>query len=234
MDRPLIKKEKALPANTADVCWVFDLDNTLYPAECSLFGQIEEKIGAYISNLLDVDRAEARRVQKDFFVRHGTTLRGLIDEHGVDPVEFLDFIHDIDLNPLKEDRELQGALKKLKGSKFVFTNGDSPYAGRILKKIGISSEFEGVFDIADAGYHPKPNVKAYETFVERFDVEPKNAVMIEDMARNLVPAAQMGMTTVWLKTNDRWGGHYGHDEAHIHHETDHLAGWLTQCIEASA
>lgn len=231
MDHPLIRKNKSLPINTIDICWVFDLDNTLYPAECNLFSQIGKKMCVFISNLLGVDQVEAQRMQKDYFIRHGTTLRGLIDVHGIDPVEFLDFVHDIDLRILNEDKKLATALRSLKGRKFVFTNGDVPYAERVLKKLGILMEFDGVFDIATSGYLPKPDIKAYKAFVGHFDISPANTVMIEDMARNLVPAAQMGMTTVWVRTDDRWG-HFGHDEAHIHHETDHLTSWLNQCIRS--
>jgi len=233
MDRPLIKNEYPLPANRPEACWVFDLDNTLYPAECNLFGQIDDKMGAFISNLLDVDRVEARRVQKDYFVRHGTTLRGLIDVHGVDPVEFLDFVHDIDLEVLSEDAALRETLQNLRGRKMVFTNGDIPYAGRVLDKLGIAGEFEGIFDISTAAYHPKPYTRTYKAFVNHFEINPNNAVMIEDMARNLVPAAQMGMTTVWLRTGYKWGD-AGYNADHIHHETDHLVSWLNQCIEVVA
>ena len=232
MDLPLQRAKKKPPQNTADACWVFDLDNTLYPEECNLFGHIDAKMGDYIAALLGVGRVEAKKVQKDYFVRFGTTLRGLIDVHGVDPEEFLNFVHDIDLSALAEDKELGRALKKLKGRKIVFTNGDIPYAERVLKKIGIRDQFEGIFDIARARYLPKPHAETYRVFVDHFEVDPGAAVMVEDMARNLVPAARMGMTTVWVKTRDAWGS-VGHDAAHIDFETDNLVHWLNARADES-
>ncbi len=211
--------------NITQTTWVFDLDNTLYPDHCNLFANIDVKMKAYISSLLGVGTDEAHKIQKDFFIDYGTTLRGLIDVHGVDPREFLDFVHNIDLSPLQEDKALRQALQDIRGSKFVFTNGDTRYAQRVLEKIGIDQEFDGVFDITLADHVPKPNAAAYQNFIRHFDIDPKSAVMIEDMARNLKPAAALGMTTVWLKTAYPWG-EIGYDTAHIDYETDHLVSWL--------
>jgi len=221
------KKPSKKISNTAETAWVFDLDNTLYPEHCNLFARIDVKMKAYISDLLGVDGDEAYKVQKDYFVRFGTTLRGLIEVHGVDPEDFLDFVHDIDLSSLAEDQPLNRALGDIKGSKFVFTNGDTRYAKRVLEKIGIHEQFEGIFDIAAAGHMPKPNEASYNNFVRHFDIDPEKAVMIEDMARNLVPAANLGMTTVWVKTNYQWSS-MGYQAEHIDYETSHLVGWLKE------
>lgn len=205
--------------------WIFDLDNTLYPAECNLFAQIDRRMGGYIGALLGLDPQAARKVQKDFFVSHGTTLRGLMDVHGIAPDEFLRHVHDIDVSPVPPDPRLAAALGALDGRKLVFTNGSASYAGRVLARLGIDHLFDGVFDIVAAAYHPKPRVEAYARFIERYAIEPGRAAMFEDMARNLVPAAELGMTTVWVETPYPWGKVDFREEA-IHHRTRDLRGFL--------
>lgn len=218
--------------NSPEITWVFDLDNTLYLEKCNLFSLIDIKMGEYLSNFLQVDKTEAKRVQKDYFVRFGTTLRGLIKVHNVDPEDFLNFVHDIDLSPLEENPLLANKLGTLLGKKVVFTNGDLPYATRVLERIGIAKEIDGIFDIAKANYIPKPNVKAFEAFIREFDINPKNAVMFEDMARNLIPAAKLGMTTVWIKTSSEWAG-IDYQAEHIHYETEHLMDWFDNHLEGA-
>lgn len=218
--------------NSPEITWVFDLDNTLYHEKCNLFSLIDIKMGEYLSNFLQVDKAEAKRVQKDYFVRFGTTLRGLIKVHNVDPEDFLNFVHDIDLSPLEENPLLANKLGTLLGKKLVFTNGDIPYATRVLERIGIAKEIDGIFDIAKANYIPKPNAKAFEAFIREFDINPKNAVMFEDMARNLIPAAKLGMTTVWIKTSSEWAG-IDYQAEHIHYETEHLMDWFDNHLEGA-
>lgn len=224
MPRPKRIPAPALSLN-GEASWVFDLDNTLYPKRCNLFAGIDRKMGAYISRLLEVDLDEAKRVQKDYFLRYGTTLRGLIEQHGVEPREFLDFVHDVDVSSLEKDPELNATLERLAGRKYVFTNGSTRYARKVLKKLGLLEVVDGVFDIAHADFMPKPNAAAYRAFVDHFEVDPESAVMVEDMARNLIPACKMGMTTVWLKTASPWG-QIGYDPAHIHYEIEHLGDWL--------
>ncbi len=221
------KNPKREVRNTPQTTWVFDLDNTLYPEHCNLFARIDVKMKAYITNLLGVDGDEAYKIQKDYFVRYGTTLRGLIKVHGVNPEDFMHFVHDIDLSPLKEDQEMRRALSEIQGRKFIFTNGETRYATRVLDKIGIKDQFDGIFDINAAGHVPKPNEASYRNFVDHFDVDPKDAVMIEDMARNLTPAAALGMTTVWVKTDYQWSS-MGYEAEHIDYETSHLVGWLKE------
>jgi putative hydrolase of the HAD superfamily len=216
--------------NSQETTWVFDLDNTLYSENCNLFSLIDLKMGDYLSNLLQVDRVEARRVQKDYFVRFGTTLQGLIKLHNIDPEDFLNFVHDIDLSPVGENPELAEKLGSLTGRKFVFTNGDVPYATRVLERIGVARHMDGIFDIAKAGYIPKPNAQAYDHFIREYDINPKNAVMFEDMARNLIPASKLGMTTVLVKTVSEWAG-IDYQEEHIHYETEHLMDWFTTHLE---
>ena len=210
----------------ADVdTWVFDLDNTLYPARYNLFELVDRKIGAFVAALLGVDRGAARRVQKSYFREHGTTLRGLMLNHGVDPQAFLEFVHDIDVARVPPSPDLDAALARLDGRKLVFTNASARHAERVMERLGVAHHFEGVFDIADAGYVPKPHPETYAAMVARFAFDPRAAAMIEDIARNLEPAAAIGMTTVWLRNNSEWGRE-GSDGAYIDLVIDDLAGWL--------
>ena len=185
--------------------WIFDLDNTLYPARANLFGQIDAKMGAYIAQLLGCDAEEARRVQKRFFLANGTTLRGLMDGHGITPAEFLEYVHDIDLSVVEHDRRLVDAMARLPGRKLVFTNADASYAARVLARLGLAAGFEAIHDIHAMDYWPKPDARAYAGFVERYAIEPRRALFVEDMARNLAPAKAIGMTTVWVNNGSEWG-----------------------------
>lgn len=206
-------------------CWIFDLDNTLYPAETCLFDQIDVRMGAYIADLLGCDHAEARRVQKMYFHDHGTTLAGLMHFHGVDPYEFLGYVHDVDMAPLNRAPRLEERLMRLPGRRLVFTNGDAAYATRVLDALGITHCFEGLWDIHSMEYKPKPEPSAYRGFVSAFDIEPTRSVFFEDSARNLTPAKAMGMQTVWLDFGTDWGAR-ARDETAIDETIDDLAAWL--------
>ena len=205
--------------------WVFDLDNTLYPASSRLFDQVDWRMTHFIAEYLDVDPVAARKVQKTYFREHGTTMRGLMDRHGLDPKIFLDFVHDIDLSPISPCPVLAQSLDRLPGRKIIFTNGSVGHADRITRHLGIHHHFEGVFDIVQSDYVPKPAAAVYQRFIEIFDVDPATTVMVEDMAKNLVPAAALGMTTVWVRTDTTWGGE-GADDGHIDHVIDDLSAWL--------
>ena len=187
--------------------WIFDLDNTLYPARADLFARIDERMGAYIGRMLGCDAVEARRVQKQFFHEHGTTLRGLMDHHGVCPHDFLNYVHDIDMSVLEHDVRVVDGIARLPGRKLVFTNGDASYAGRVLDRLGLGDAFEAVFDIHATDYVPKPDPRAYEGLCRAYDVDPTRALFVEDMARNLKPAKALGMTTVWVNNGSERGDH---------------------------
>ncbi|MEO1168669.1 MAG: pyrimidine 5'-nucleotidase [Pseudomonadota bacterium] len=212
--------------------WIFDLDNTLYPASAKLFDQIDIKMGDYIARLLDIDRTEARRIQKHFFHTHGTTLSGLMEAHGVEPGHFLDYVHDIDLEVIDEDRALVAAIGALPGRKFVFTNGDAPYARRVLDKLGLGKSFEAIHDIHACDYVPKPQTRGYESMCQTFDIQPDRALFVEDMARNLKPAKAMGMVTVWVNNGSESGSH-NHDSAFIDYEIAAVTPWLSEIVEAA-
>jgi putative hydrolase of the HAD superfamily len=216
--------------------WVFDLDNTLYPAASNLFHQVDRKMTRFIADYLGLDAEAAYRLQKSYFREHGTTMRGLMNEHGMDPGPFLDFVHDIDLSPVSPDPALERALARLSGRKIVFTNGPTDHARRVMDRLAVGHHFEAVFDIVEADYVPKPQPEAYAALVRRHRLTPENTVMVEDIARNLRPAAALGMTTVWIRPADagqgiKSGGNSDGaadgDAAGIDHVTDDLAGWLT-------
>jgi len=206
-------------------CWIFDLDNTLYPAWTDLFGQIDVRMGRFIGDLLGCDDAEARRVQKMYFHDHGTTLAGLMHYHAVEPHEFLNFVHDIDMSVLKDAPPLADRLMALPGRRLIFTNGDAPYATRVMDALGITHLFDGMWDIHAMEYKPKPEPAAYRGMVEALGVDPERAVFIEDSARNLGPAKAMGMQTVWLDLATEWGDR-AKDDAAIDLVIDDLAVWL--------
>jgi putative hydrolase of the HAD superfamily len=204
--------------------WVFDLDNTLYPASCNLFSQIDWRMTGSISETLKLPPEEARALQKAMFRKYGYTLRGLMLEHGVPPTDFLDYVHDIDYAPVLACSRLKAALEALPGEKLIFTNGTVRHAERVLERLGLDG-FAGIFDIVAANYTPKPDPAPYDRFVKRHAVDPRRAAMVEDIARNLVPAAALGMTTVWVTGSPDWAKD-GSEGDHIHHATDDLAGWL--------
>jgi len=187
--------------------WIFDVDNCLYPASTGLFGLIDERMGAYIQRLLSCDPVEARRVQKHHFHTHGTTLAGLMREHGVDPHDFLDDVHAIPLDRVELDARLSRALERLPGRKLVFTNGDAPYARRVLEAIGIYDRFDGLHDIHASDLRPKPDPYGYRLLCDRFGIDPAHALLVDDMAQNLAPAKALGMTTIWVDNGSERGNH---------------------------
>ncbi|WP_294171344.1 pyrimidine 5'-nucleotidase [uncultured Sphingomonas sp.] len=209
--------------------WIFDLDNCLYPASTGLFGLIDERMGAYIQRLLDCDPVEARRVQKAHFHAHGTTLAGLMAEHGVDPHKFLQDVHAIPLERVAADERLARGLGQLPGRKFVFTNGDAPYARRVLERIGVHDHFESLHDIHAAELKPKPDPHGYRLLCDQFEIDPTFAVMVEDMAQNLRPAKALGMTTVWVDNGSERGNHDA-DPAHIDLTITDVGDWLQQIL----
>jgi putative hydrolase of the HAD superfamily len=205
--------------------WIFDLDNTLYPARANLFELIDAKMGAYIQNLLGCDAAEARTLQKGYFRDHGTTLSGLMAAHGVDPHEFLEFVHDIELNRIEHDAALVECIADLPGRKLVFTNGDAAYAQRVLDRLGLGASFEAIHDIHAMAYVPKPAAPSYAAMCARWDIDPARALFAEDMARNLAPAKALGMTTVWVNNGSEQAGG-APCPSFVDYEITDLARWL--------
>ena len=192
--------------------WIFDLDNCLYPASTRLFDLIDERMGAYIQRLLDVDPVEARRIQKMHFHGSGTTLAGLMKHHDVDPLHFMNDVHDIPLDRVVRDDRLVKAISSLPGRKFVHTNGNADYAWKVLDRLGIAAELDHLHDIFAADLRPKPDEHGYRKLLDQFDIDPTKALMAEDMARNLKPAKELGMTTVWIDNGSERGSHDFHPD----------------------
>jgi putative hydrolase of the HAD superfamily len=209
--------------------WIFDLDNCLYPLSTGLFSLIDERMGAYIERLLGCDPQEAKRVQKAHFHQHGTTLAGLMKEHGIDPHDFLEDVHDIPLERVQCDERLGRLLPRLPGRRFVFTNGDAPYARRVLKAIGVDRHFDDLHDIHASSYRPKPDPHGYELLCERFRIDPSQALLADDMVKNLAPAKLLGMTTVWVDNGSEQAGQ-DYDEAVVDVRVSDIGDWLESIL----
>jgi putative hydrolase of the HAD superfamily len=182
--------------------WVFDLDNTLYPHHSNLFSQIDVKMTAYVSELLQLSRDDARKLQKDLYKEYGTTLNGLMALHGIDSDDFLNKVHDIDYSWVDPNPGLGDAIKALPGRKFIFTNGDKGHAERTARQLGILDHFDDIFDIVAADLNPKPARQTYDKFVGLHQIDTKNAAMFEDLARNLHVPKALGMATVLIVPNN--------------------------------
>ncbi len=214
--------------------WIFDLDNTLYPASCSLFPQIDLRMRRFIAEALHLSLDEAFALQKRYYREFGTTLRGLMLVHHLEPAEFLAYVHDIDCTVLEPDPRLERALRGLDGRKIIFTNGSERHAVNVLERLGLSRHFSAIFDIRAADYIPKPNAESYTRLALRHAIDARAAAMFEDLARNLAPAGAAGMTTVWVREagHSPWTEDAGEDLSHIQYVTDDLAGWLAGVIQA--
>jgi putative hydrolase of the HAD superfamily len=212
--------------------WIFDLDNTLYPSECNLFAQVDQRMGEFISKELGLPFAQARHLQKAYYKQFGTTLTGLMKIHKMPPGPFLEYVHDIDLAGLHAHPELAAAIRALPGRRLIFTNGSRRHAERVAEKLGVLDLFEDICDIEACEYWSKPQVEAFDRMVRRHGVTAREAAMFEDMPPNLVVPHTLGMTTVLVRST--YIDHPAHTKAkswatppeHVHHMTDNLAGFL--------
>ena len=177
-------------------CWIFDLDNTLYPASVDLFGQIKIKMSNYIMKLLDVDEATAEKIRAEYWKKYGTSLAGLMQNYKIDPNDFLKVVHDIDFSMLPRDLDLLDALNNLPGRKLVYTNGTVPYAREVLKYRGVLSVFDEIYGIEDAAYIPKPFPEAFEIIFSKAKIVPNRSAMFEDEERNLEVPFKLGLKTI--------------------------------------
>lgn len=212
--------------------WIFDLDNTLYPSECNLFAQVDKRMGEFIVRLLGVEQPEAKRLQKQYYYDHGTTLAGLMTVHGIDPQSFLDYVHDIDYSPVTAAPDLVAAMSALTGRKLIFTNGSRRHAESVAGRLGITGLIDGIFDITDAAYVPKPKLPAYERFLVSHGIDPVRSAMFEDLPMNLEAPHRLGMTTVLVHSImtdhpiyaeiKRWTT----PPDYVHHMTEDLTAFL--------
>ena len=205
--------------------WIFDLDNTLYSGKTKVFEQVDKRMSKYISDKLNISVEEAKKIQKNYFYEYNTTLNGMIKNHKINPDEFLDFVHDINIDFLQKDPALDKEIENLNGKKIIFTNGSRKHAINVTKQLGIDQLFDDIFDIVDAEFIPKPSLEPYKKLVKKHKIDPKLCVLVEDIARNLKPAYEMGMKTVWIENDEPWASKFS-DNEFVNYRTDNLSEFL--------
>ena len=209
--------------------WIFDLDNTLYPPATSLFPQIEVRMTDWVADELGVSKAHASELRAQYWRDHGTTLAGMMQRHGTDPLPYLSYVHDIDFTVLSPDPELRDAISALGGRKIVFTNGSAPYAEQVLDARGLSGVFDAVYGIEHAGFNPKPSAMAYDKILTQDGIHAPEAAMFEDDPRNLEVPHHLGMKTVHVAPAQE-----AHDAPFVQHHTDDLTDFLQRLMTKPA
>ena len=207
--------------------YLLDLDGTVYQDLESVFGQVSKLMTKYISEKLNIDLKRAKELQTNYFYKYNTSLNGLMIHHDIPPKEFLKYVHDIDLSFMKKDKILRQELENLKMRKLIFTNGSTDHAKNVLKHLGIDDLFQGIFDITDAEYQPKPEPKAFDLMTKKFDLDPSETIYVEDIAKNLSIGKERGCTTVWLINNEEWGKMES-DEDYIDYKIENLSLFLKE------
>ena len=208
--------------------WIFDLDNTLYSADSGIFQQVHTLMGKFVSEHLNIDIKKAKELQRKYYRQHGTTLRGLMDNHGIDPDSFLEEVHNLDYSIVSPNLKLAKNLENLNGKKFIFTNANKKHADIILDKLQITNIFEGIFDIKMANYIPKPEIEPYEKLIETYNIIPKSTIMFDDIAKNLVPASKICFTTVWINVgHENFSDDIASSKKYLDHQTKDLSNWLS-------
>ena len=182
--------------------WIFDLDNTLYSGQTKVFSEVDKRMSSFISEKLKIDIIEAKKIQKEYFYEYGTTLSGLMQKKNIDPNEFLEFVHDIDISWLPKDKLLREELIKIKEKKYIFSNGSHAHIRNVTNQLGIDDLFDGAFDITDANFLPKPRIEPYKKLIQKFKLDPNKSILIEDIAHNLEQAKNLGMKTCWLENDE--------------------------------
>jgi putative hydrolase of the HAD superfamily len=178
---------------------IFDLDNTLYPAEKQLFSLIDVRINRYMTEVVGIPAPEVDALRRDYWRLYGVTLQGLIRHHGVDPEDYLFFVHDVDVASLLAPAPaLREVLASLPQRKAVFTNGSLCHADRVLSALGIEDMFEKVYDIRIAAYQPKPYPEPYHAVLAELGTTADRCIMIEDSRDNLHTAKRLGMGTILI------------------------------------
>ena len=207
--------------------WIFDLDNTLYSGQTKVFSEVDKKMSAFISKKMKVDLVKAREIQKKYFYEYGTTLSGLMKQDNINPHDFLEFVHDIDISWLPKDLRLREELIKIKEKKYIFTNGSHAHVENVTKQLGIDGLFDGAFDIVDANFVPKPHVDPYKKIIEKFKLDPKTSILIEDIAHNLEQAKNLGMKTCWLENEEAFAKKDA-DKPYIDYKIKNLPSFLQE------
>ena len=214
--------------------WLFDLDNTLYSAETGIFDQVDQLMGKFISKHLNLEMPEAKKLQKEYFKEHGTTLKGLMDNHNIDPESFLNEVHKLDYSIIKPDILLKNALENLTGRKIIFTNANKSHVDKVLCQLNINNIFDSVYDITDADYCPKPDIGTYKSLIKKYNIDAEKTIMFDDIARNLVPASKLGFTTVWIDIGkENYSDDIKNSKKYLNYETTSLPLWLNSIIKES-
>ena len=207
--------------------WIFDLDNTLYSGQTKVFSEVDKKMSTFISKKMNVDLVEAREIQKKYFYEYGTTLSGLMKQDNIDPHDFLEFVHDIDISWLPKDTKLKEELTKIKEKKYIFTNGSHAHVENVTKQLGINGLFDGAFDIVDANFVPKPHIEPYKKIIQKFSIDPVKSILIEDIAHNLEQAKNLGMKTCWLENEETFAKKDA-DKSYIDYKIKNLPSFLQE------
>ena len=214
--------------------WIFDLDNTLYSADSGIFQQVHRLMGEFISNNLNMEISEAKKLQSKYYKQHGTTLRGMMDNHGVDPDYFLDEVHRLDYSIVGPNQLLNDELEKLEGRKIIYTNANEKHVLDVLKRINLSDYFDEIFDIKLANYIPKPEIKPYEQIMELFKIDASRSAMFDDIAKNLVPAKKVGFTPVWIDAGyENFSDDIEASKDYLDYETRNLSLFLKDVNEGN-
>ena len=203
------------------------MDNTLYSGQTKVFSEVDKKMSAFISKKMNIDLMKAKEIQKKYFYESGTTLSGLMKHDDINPHEFLEFVHDIDISWLPKDLLLREELIKIKEKKYIFTNGSHAHVKNVTKQLGIEGLFDGAFDIVDANFIPKPHIDPYQKIIKKFDLNPKQSILIEDIAHNLEQAKNLGMKTCWLENNETFAKKDA-DKPYIDYRIKNLPSFLQE------
>ena len=208
--------------------WIFDLDNTLYSADSGIFQQVGILMGEFVAKHLNVNIKEAKEIQRKYYKEHGTTLRGLMDNHSIDPDIFLNEVHRLDYSIVQPNYGLRESLKKINGKKYIFTNANKQHADEILERLKIANLFDGIYDIKMANYIPKPEIQTYEKLIETYNIEPDKTIMFDDIAKNLVPASKKGFITVWIDVgHENFSDDIASSKKFLNYQTSVLSNWLS-------
>ena len=209
--------------------WIFDLDNTLYSADSGIFQQVHTLMGEFVSKNLNIEIKEAKELQKKYYKQHGTTLRGLMDNHSIDPDHFLSEVHNLDYSIVGPNKELNNELEKLEGRKIIYTNANLQHAENILQRLELTHMFKEIFDVKSANYIPKPEISPYQKIIADFDINSSNTAMFDDIAKNLVPAKKVGFTSVWIDAGyENFSDDIVNSKKYLDYETKDISNFLNQ------
>ena len=209
--------------------WIFDLDNTLYSADSGIFQQVHVLMGDFVSRHLKIELQEAKVLQKKYYKQHGTTLRGMMDNHGVDPDHFLAEVHKLDYSIVGPNKNLNHQLEKLEGRKIIYTNANRQHVDDVLERLELTHMFKEIFDIKNANYIPKPEISPYQQIIKNFDINTSSAIMFDDIAKNLVPAKNVGLTSVWVDAGyENFSDDIASSKQYLDYETKNISNFLNQ------